>query len=195
LYSARYIAGRVLGAQDEELVQRITKWIPGIQGSLSAFKSVIRDISWFDNHNEPVSGEGPNEWMLREMRRSIPTFEQETRSFRLIDMEGRTNAIHDTGYLFNLSRNSQVRDLLVQVYQEIEMPGIYDIFEEVDEHGMELKIGCRRKLAKLAGKELGYSNLSMFVDKHPVAATIIGTLGLGASLALGYSLVQSFLAK
>jgi len=154
LYSARYVAGRVLGIK--ALKTRVKQWIHNLADKLDA----KREEQIWDQYTGEA---GPSTAFVR--RPELDTLI----GIKIVEDSAITYpAAEDTIKLFELSGSEDARELVKKVYTKI------------SSDSLRIK----------AGKALGYSNLKIWTDEHPVA-TLLGVVATsGVVVGLGTMIYQ-----
>lgn len=132
-YSARYAAGSALQISQETLQNDLDLWISRLEDELKATKREERLVN------------------------------QMKSSFTFVDQDVRLKAIKDTAKLFQISRVESVRDTLLSIYSGDKDELLAGAYEDVNEDGEPVKCGYIAELRRVAGKELGYSSLKIWL--------------------------------
>ena len=96
-----------------------------------------------------------------------------------------------------VSNSPQLKNFLQTIYnvsyhQLLQNPEEFDVHEEVDDCGNNVKTGFISQLKREAGKALGYSKPRIWSHEHPIAATLTGIAAAGAASGLVYALTEYF---
>jgi len=186
-YSARYIAGRALGINEDTLFQQIQEWINGL------FKKT-RVRGRYEEIWEHTGGyaEGFDIYYGTEF---VPNEKGSIEKFELEKIPG---ARED---LITLYKSSQTKDIRKMCGRLLDYPEAGFLIDEIligsTLTALELRKiydttliwkGCKEAKLK-AGRALGHGTLRIWAHENPITATISG-IAVGAASGLGYLIYQ-----
>ncbi|KYK37893.1 MAG: hypothetical protein AYK18_01595 [Theionarchaea archaeon DG-70] len=175
-YSARYIAGKALGIDNEYLDKQVGLWVNELEKELGATKKEERHIGHWEKELVyfPVK-----RYYDEEDSELKEVWVEESKIFCFVDEVKRQKAIEDAGELFRHTRSHLVELLLKRVYDGNDYEILYwgqnfNAVEEIDGSGEGVEVSIIARLRREAGRQLGYNEFRIWVHVHPMAAILAG---------------------